>query len=283
MNQLIEARDAFCAMKPEQVRSVNGRDWGFIRNGETGPALVLLPGTLGRADIFWQQISAMSDEARILSLSYPSSGGISDWAGDITQMVSIEGMEGATILGSSLGGYVAQYVAATRPELFGGLIAANTLADASFVRAIPPYALDLEGMDIATLAEGFLRGLSQWTQPGHAYAELAELLIAEVDGRIPEAELRNRLIALKDAPPLPAQSLATDRISTVESDDDHLIPPPVREQLRAALQPGRAFRFGNASHFPYVTHPREYTNLIRMALGLELRGALGDVAVEDQV
>ena len=58
-NPLTTARDAFLADNPEQRLEVNSRTWGTIRTGDSGPALVLIPGTLGRADIFWQQIAAL--------------------------------------------------------------------------------------------------------------------------------------------------------------------------------------------------------------------------------
>jgi len=272
-NPLIAARTAFSEGLPEETRSVNGRDWGVIRTGTHGPALVLLPGTLGRADIFWQQITALADDARILSLSYPASGGVADWAKDIADLLVAEEMTGATVLGSSLGGYVAQYLTATYPDLCGGLVAANTLPDASIVQAIPPYALDLSSVPIETLREGFLGGLQGWLAPDHPYADLAKLLFTEVEGRIPGPELRARLLALKTAPELPAHRLPNDRVFTVQSEDDHLIAPPVRAALRAVLQPVRAFCFSAASHFPYVTRAKDYTALLRETLSLDPIGA----------
>ena len=272
-SRLMEARDAFSANCPEERRRVRGREWGVIGAGASGPPLVLLPGTLGRADIFWQQIGNLSGEARLLALSYPDSGGIADWAGDIAELIREYDMTGATILGSSLGGYVAQFLAAAHPEACGGLVAANSLADASIVRAMPPYSLDLVAIGTEELRAGFLSGLRTWETPDNPYADLAGLLIREVRGRISDAELRRRLIALKEAPPLPAQTLSASRVFTIESDDDHLIPPPVREGLRKVLQPGRAYRFTAASHFPYVTRPGPYSDLIREVLGLPAPGS----------
>lgn len=265
---LIAERDKFAALHSETRNVVNGRDWGVIRTGQSGPALVLIPGTLGRADIFWQQITALSGEARILAVSYPASGGIGDWAADLSQMIADAGMRGATVLGSSLGGYLAQYLTATELALSGGLVAANTLASARGIDRVPPYALDLAATPIGELRAGFEAGLAGWQTPGHAYCDLAPLLLQEVRGRIPENELRARLQALKTAPELPAQSLPRDRIFTVQSDDDHLITPPMRESLRSALNPIRAYRFRAASHFPYVTRPGAYTALLREVLGL---------------
>lgn len=273
-NPLIDTRAAFARQYPELWRDVRGRDWGLIRAGDSGPALVLLPGTLGRADIFWQQIEALAGQARILALSYPGSGGVADWAGDIAQLIEAEGLAGATVLGSSLGGYVAQYVTARHGAVCGGLVAANSLPDAAIVQNIPPYALDLDTVGIELLQGGFLAGLQAWQVPGHPYADLAGLLVAELRNRIPEGELRARLAALKQAPVLPEQSLPRGRIFTVESGDDHLISPPVRAALRDSLRPERAFRFAAASHFPYVTRPGPYTALLREVLGLAPAGTV---------
>ncbi|MEM7303178.1 MAG: alpha/beta hydrolase [Pseudomonadota bacterium] len=267
-SSLIASRDRFSQSHPEELRKFGEREWGCIRAGSAGPSLVLLPGTLGRADIFWQQIEALEHEARILALSYPAAGGISDWSDDIAAMVRKDNLQDATILGSSLGGYVAQETSASHPDLISALVAANTLPDASIVSNIPPYALDLETVEIEVLANGFLNGLRTWMTDGHPYCYLAELLVAEVEGRIPEKQLRNRLIALKEAPKLPRQTLTADSIYTVESDDDHLIPPPVRSALRDALKPAKAFNMGDASHFPYVTKPDMYIAMLREVLGL---------------
>jgi maspardin len=271
-NDLITARDAFLSRTPEGRIRVSSRDWGAIRVGKNGPALVLIPGTLGRADVFWQQITALSGRARILALSYPASGGIADWAGDIATMIGDQGLQGAVVLGSSLGGYLAQYVTATYPELVSGLVAANTLASTKGIDQMPPYKYDLINTPIDALRAGFSGGLANWLDKDNPYRDLAELLLAEVGGRIPEAELRTRLQALKSAPELMAQTLPGVAIHTVESDDDHLISPPMRTALREALKPGRSFRFRAASHFPYVTNPDDYTALLCEVLGLEASG-----------
>jgi len=271
-NPLIAARDAFLAKTPEKRVVVNGRDWGAIRVGNSGPALVLIPGTLGRADIFWQQIMALKDDAQILSLSYPATGGVDDWAGDIAQMIEAEGFEDVTVLGSSLGGYLVQYLAAQYPAHIKGLVAANTLMSAKGIDQRPPYSFDLINTPIDDLRAGFTNGLKNWADPANPYSDLSGLLLAEVAGRIPEAELRTRLQALKTAPVLAAQSLGSDAIFTVESDDDHLIPPEMRAALRATLKPDRAFRFRVASHFPYVTQPDAYTAMLCEVLGLDVAG-----------
>jgi pimeloyl-ACP methyl ester carboxylesterase len=227
--------------------------------GRVGPALLLLPGTLGRADIFWQQIDALRGQVQILALSYPDTGGIEDWSVDIDVMLADHGFSSVTVLGSSLGGYLAQYFAATRPAGVSRLVAANTLSDLTLLAHSAPYNTDIDALPETDLMTGFTANLQalKAVEP-----DLAGLLLAEVEGRIPLAELRNRLKALQAGPTLPCQSLDSGKVFTVESDDDQLIPEPVRMAVRAALKPARAYVFENGTHFPYVTQPQKYTAML---------------------
>jgi len=267
-NRLIAARDRFAARHPEQRTLIDGREWGYVQAGDNGPALLLIPGTLGRGDIFWQQIEALKDRARIVAVTYPRSGGITEWADDLAELCGRIGLDRVTVLGSSLGGYLAQYFTATYPHLVGRLIAANTLHSVAGIAARPPYSSDLDNAPIEELRAGFGRGLGVWRDAHPEQAELVDLLMAEVGGRIPELELRARLNALKNGPELPPLDLPRENIATIESVDDPLIPPPMRDAVRARLAPSVAYRFEWGGHFPYVARPDLYVALLEEQLGL---------------
>ena len=271
-NPLIADRDRFAAGHPEQRVSLRGREWGVVAAGTDGPALVLIPGTLGRADIFWQQIEALAGRARVIAVTYPDSGGVREWAGDLAELLRQRGVRAATVLGSSLGGYLAQYFAAVHPELVKRLLAANTLGSVDEIKQFPPYNSDLDHGPIAELRAGFGRGLTAWGKSHPDQADLVALLMAEQGGRISEPELRARLKALRDGPDLPPVSLPHERIVAIESDDDPLLPQPLREALRARLDPGVCYRFAWGGHFPYVVRPAAYTGLLEEQLELEVTG-----------
>lgn len=265
---MISSRDQFCAEHPEQRHLVNNRSWGAICLGDAGPALVLLPGTLGRADIFWNQMLALQGQVRILALSYPATGGIEDWVVDINDLMRLHGINRATVLGSSLGGYVAQYFTAVYSKKADNLIAANTLPSTAILANIPPYNTDIDALPADQLMTGFRKGLQEWAVEEPHRAELVDLLLAEVAGRIPENELRARLKALQGGPVLPSQTLSKQSIFTVESADDRLIPQQVSDALRAQLDPVRSTCFEHGSHFPYITEPARYTQMLRDILDL---------------
>lgn len=279
-NVLIESRDAFAQEHPEARVTLNGREWGVIEVGSTGPVLLLVPGTLGRGDIFWQQMRALQDRARIIAVTYPAQGGVADWAEDLALLFEQRGIERATVLGSSLGGFLVQYFAATHPDKVVRLLPANTLVSTVSARSKPPYTSDLDTAPIDELRAGFAVGLGAWREAHPDQAELVELLLAEVGGRIPEIELRARLNGLKKAPPLPRIDLPKGSIATIEGDDDPLITAEMREEARSVLQPGTSYRFSWGGHFPYIVRPEDYVSLLETELGLAVTGeGWGDAVV----
>lgn len=267
-NELIDARNRFSATHPEKRFDLNGRNWGVIDAGSGLSTLVLIPGTLGRADIFWNQIAALEGKVRLIALSYPDGGGIVEWTSDIAALLDRLQIDAANVLGSSLGGYLAQYFAAEHPDRMKKLFAANTLHSVREVTARPPYSLDLEKGSIDDLRTGFERALTAWAEAHPDQKDLVELLLQEAGGRILEGELRARLSALKFGPELPPVSLPGDRIVTIEADDDPLIPAEMRNAVRARLQPGVSYCFAWGGHFPYVVRPAPYTAILAGELDL---------------
>ncbi|MFK5978111.1 MAG: alpha/beta hydrolase [Rhizobiaceae bacterium] len=270
-NPMMVSRDAFSAEYAEKRVILNGRDWGILDVGH-GPALMLIPGTLGRGDIFWNQIVALKDRLRIVAVSYPSNGSIEDWADDLVQLLDQLDIETATILGSSLGGYLAQFIAGTHPARISHLIAANTLHSTKGLNQNPPYVLDLNTAPIDTLRAGIGAGLEGWAKAHPDQSDLVELLLQEAGGRILENELRARLSALKFGPELPEPAIESVHIITIDVDDDPLIPPQMREAVRSRLAPSVEYRFTDGGHFPYLARPAEYTSLLEQVMGLNITG-----------
>lgn len=275
-NPLIALRDLFATEYPESSFTREGRRWGLVDTGPvathqpTGkvPALLLLPGTLGRADVFFQQIKALAPEIRVLAVSYPDHGKLSAWIDDLTALLDAHDLQSVAVLGTSLGGYIAQTLAFTRPAKVCHLFAANTLPSAAELLHRRPFSLDLWNAPVGDLRAGFGDTLVAWRASHPDQADLIDLLMAELNGRIPEAELRARMDVLKGAGELPACPLPPDAVTLIDAQDDPLIPVEWRHRLRGQLDAGAGFRFHTGGHFPYLVHPALYTAAIRFRLGL---------------
>ncbi len=269
---LINDRDEFLKKTPERIVTLNGRRWGVLSAGHEGPSLLLIPGTLGRAGIFWQQIERLSNRARILAVSYPSNHSIDAWAGDLARLLDRSDIERTTVLGSSLGGYLAQYFTAKYPDRVEGLIAANTLASIAGFDEKPPYSLDIAKIPIKLIRQGFLAAMKARARPEPEYQAQMRMLMNEVEGGIPTRHLKARLMALKYAPLIPAIDIGSKRIAVIEAEDDPLIPQSIRDGVRESLSPSVTYRFKEGGHFPYVVRPDAYLSILEERLGLEITG-----------
>lgn len=273
-NPLIVARDLFAVRNPEAAFVREGRRWGLVDTGpvaaqsEAPPAMLFLPGTLGRADVFFHQIAALAPDIRILAVSYPDHGKLTAWIDDLAALVDEQGLDSVAVLGTSLGGYIAQMLAFTRPGKVQHLFAANTLPSVAELPHRLPFSLDLWNAPIADLRAGFGDTLVAWRASHHDQADLIDLLMAELNGRIPEPELRARMDVLKGAGELPHCPLPPEAVTLIDAEDDPLIPVGWRHRLRNQLDAGAGFRFQTGGHFPYLAHPALYTAAIRYRLGL---------------
>jgi pimeloyl-ACP methyl ester carboxylesterase len=91
-----------------------GQTWGVIETKAApgAPVLVMLPGTLGTAEIFWNQIAALTGRVRVVSVTYPAVGSILKLADGLAALFDQLSIAKASVVGSSLGGYLAQWFAA---------------------------------------------------------------------------------------------------------------------------------------------------------------------------
>lgn len=67
----VNSLQAFRQSNPLEHIEVNGITWEYIAVGQGEEAILFLHGMTGAYDIWWQQIEALKDEYRIITLTYP--------------------------------------------------------------------------------------------------------------------------------------------------------------------------------------------------------------------
>ena len=112
----------------------------------------MLPGSVGTCEMFFEQIAALAPAIRLIAVSYPAEPDPFHLADGLARLMDQIGLRTASILGSSFGGYWAQFVAlrhaARVDHLFLGNIFVspeplfvNPLFAPDFVRDTPAAAL----------------------------------------------------------------------------------------------------------------------------------------------
>ncbi|MEW5989536.1 MAG: alpha/beta hydrolase [Chloroflexota bacterium] len=172
-----------------------------------GPHLVLIAG-VGYGGWFWHKIGpGLARHFTVTTFDNRGAGGSDKPAGpytvdalaaDTAGLLDALAIQGAAILGHSLGGYVAQRLIATRPDLVGRLILASTNFGGTKVVPISPEALNVlmnrQG-DPLTLIR---RGVEVAAAAGFAEAQpevVQELIEYRLGNPVPPAQYTAQVMA----------------------------------------------------------------------------------------
>jgi pimeloyl-ACP methyl ester carboxylesterase len=240
----------------------------------SGPHLVLITG-LGYGGWFWHKVvPGLARHFTVTTFDNRGSGGSDKPAGPYTvEMMAADtaglldalNITNATILGHSLGGYLAQQLIYTRPDLVGRLILAST--NSGGLKVIPITA---EALEVMTNRQGdpielIRRGIRVATAPGFLEAQpdvVQELINYRLGGPVPPAAYTAQVMAgagtaawsdsLVDA------HLAAIRVPTLIlfGEHDRVVPPGNAGLLAAKIPQAQVKILPNTGHlFPIEDPP----------------------------
>jgi len=254
---------------PQQVM-VDGRAWEYARLGDGGPAILFLHGMTGAYDIWWQQLTDLAADYTVIAVTYPPVDSLAAMSDGVLAVLAAEGIDQFSVVGSSLGGYLAQYLAATVPERIEKAVFANTF---------PPNDIIAEknkalGGLLPIIPEwgvmAFLRSSTEkGIYPASGHSELVRAYMLEQSyGRMSKAQFMGRYHAVID--PFTAPNL-TMPVMIIEADNDPLVEPALRQMLKAAYPAARVETLSGVGHFSYLNEPDVYTGLLRDFLAADGR------------
>jgi len=155
------------SLRPGLVELAGGECVPVIDTGE-GPAVVLIPGLTGDAQVFRHQIAALSVDYRVIApnLRVEFEGVESrfdQFAHDMATILDALGVRSACILGLSFGGPIAVRFATLYPDRVWGLILTNTLArlDLSHVGVNRTLLIPVARWTSRFLPESLMRKLAE--------------------------------------------------------------------------------------------------------------------------
>ena len=219
--------------RPRAVRAA-GQTWRVIETkaARGAPALVMLPGTLGTAEIFWNQIAARKGRVRIVSVTYPAVGDILKLADGLAAVFDRLGIEKASVLGSSLGGYLGQWFAARYPARVEALFIGNSLTDPAKVNPAKMPVAALRRAPAAMHRAIVLGSIETWSEPEPVFLRLKEILRESGRKLISGENLKARVLATATGKDAPRPVLPQARTVIIECADDPLMPRAAQKAMR---------------------------------------------------
>jgi pimeloyl-ACP methyl ester carboxylesterase len=256
--------ETFRRRYPARAVKAGSQDWRVIetKGARDAPVLVMLPGTLGTAEIFWNQIAGLGRRARIVSLTYPPLGNIVALADSLADLFDKLGIARASVVGSSLGGYLGQWFAARYPERVETLFIGNSLTDPHTVNPArrPPAAL--KRAPAAEHQAIVLGSVETWPEPEPIFRTLKDILRHSGTKLIPGEALKQRVLATATGQEVPPPVLPANRTVIIECADDPLIPRAAQRAMRKKYPRAKLYRLPRGGHYPYITRAPHYTKIL---------------------
>lgn len=259
---------SFRAAYPPQTLTVAGRSWEYLSVGQGSETVLFLHGLAGSYDIWWQQILALCDSFRILSLTTPSINTLEGLRTGLNALLAHEGIDLFAVVGTSFGGYIAQYLLTRQPERIQRAVLANTLPPNHKLARWSRVAQTLIPR-VPTSWFRFVFRLSTELRlyPASGRSEFLRAFLNETTYRNMNKDLflaRYRTVIEWFDPPSP-ESLETPLL-IIESANDPLIDEELRQMLKLTYLEAMVHNLGNVGHFPYLNQPDAYNHALESFL-----------------
>lgn len=255
---------AFREAYSESTGEIDGREWRWIDTAPddaNAPVLIMLPGAFGAAELFWNQLVELGGRIRMVSVTYPAAPEAGQLAAGVMALADRLGLERFSLLGTSLGGYIAQVVAGDHAARIETLILANSLVRSEHLRSLPTKA-QAEAATGAELRMRIVAGIEAAPETEPAHTLLKATLLDHGARCLSDDMIKTRLVIVADLDEPAPPALDPGHIVLMESDDDRVITPEGRAYMRARYAGSSVHVLQGGGHFPYVTRAEQYNAII---------------------
>jgi len=241
----------------------NGQEWNYLNIGKGEKTILFLHGMTGSYDVWWQQINYLKSDYQIISLTYPAVGNLKEMADAILKILDKEKISKTHIVGSSLGGYFAQYLASNYPEKVEKTVFANTFPVNDQIKQdnkIKAYLM--KNVPEWLLMRVMRKGLYKDILPAGNNSKLLEaVMLEQFSGGMSKSQLVARYKCVVDKfeqntkPDMP--------LLIIESDNDPLVKANLREKLKETYPKAKIITLHKAGHFPYLNEADNYNKILK--------------------
>ena len=271
--ETVNSLSAFRQAHPVRTLEVRGVEWEYLVLGDGPETILFLHGMTGAYDIWWQQMEALQDEYRVISVTYPAVNSLEEMEQAVMAILAAEGVDRFYVVGSSLGGYFAQYLVVHHSHEVLGAVFANTFPPNDIIAeknitigALLPYLPEWLVMNVLS------GSIEESVYPASEYSELVRAFgLEQTYGRMSKAQVLGRFRCVVEPFESPDMAVLGIPVMIIEADNDPLVEAALRERLKETYPNAEVVTLSNG-HFPYLSTPEEYTSYLEIFIGgIELR------------
>jgi pimeloyl-ACP methyl ester carboxylesterase len=262
----------------------NGIHIAYQDQGD-GQALVLIAG-VGYGSWFWHKITpGLAERYRVITFDNRGAGGsdkpegpysVPLMAADTIGLMEALALKEASLLGHSLGGFIAQEVAVARPDLVGRLVLASTNHGGSNVVPMTPEALEVLTNREGDPVELVKRGIQVSTAPGFAQEHprvVKELMDYRFTSPVPPPQYQAQVFAGAGMASLTEEQIEK-RMAAIQAptlilfgEHDNVVPPGNADLMAQKMPRARVEIIPGAGHIFPIEKPEETMAVVAAFLG----------------
>jgi len=255
--------------KPLKKIIINNEDWNYYVEGTSEKAILFIHGMGGAYNLWWQQADFFKNEYKVITFTLPENiNNLEDASNGILKILAKENIDKLTIVGTSMGGYIAQYLTHKIPNRIEKAVYSNTfppnkiiIKDSKKQSDIIPY---LPEIVISKFGE---KKLNTELIPAGKNSKLLAAFLPSLP--FSKKQFINRYAVVIDYfRPTPTK-YEIKRIPKliIESDNDPLIKKELRELLKELYPKANVKTLHNEGHFPYINAANEFNKTLKQFFG----------------
>ncbi len=251
--------------KPTKSVLVDGILWKYYVGGEGKETILFCHGMGGSYELWWQQLSFFEKDYRVISYSLPEKiNSIEGASKGILAILDKEKITNFSLIGTSMGGYIGQYILQQIPDSVNAIVLSNTFPpndiiikeNATKSKIIPL----LPEILICKLAN---KQLNEVLVPAGENSKLLGDFLASLP--FSKEQFINRYAIVVDYFELELSNPKIKNIPKliVESDNDPLVKDELRKLLKKQYPKAQVVTFKNKGHFPYINASDMYNKELK--------------------
>lgn len=238
--------------------SIDGHTWRWMDTGAAGIPIVLLPGSVGDAAMFFKLLEQARELPRLIALTYPALSDPKRLAEGLAGVLDHLGLDAVALAGSSFAAYWVAFFAQSHRLRLRALMLGNGFTDKHDLEGHPLFDRSyIETASAKVLHKSWLDRVMQ--EPATELVALQQYMLAE--RQTPE-NLHARLLGVVHATENPVVA-AELPLTILDCPDDPLISTLAQERLRRRNPHATHLSIPGGGHYPHVLRPHGYAQALQ--------------------